>query len=37
MDEVFGEDNFVSQIKFTTTSTQASPTLLSVSDYILGW
>lgn len=35
MDEVFGEGNFVSLIKFTTTSTQGSNLLPSVSDYIV--
>jgi adenine-specific DNA-methyltransferase len=35
MDEVFGKDNFVSQIGFVTTSSNASDELDSIFDYIL--
>ncbi|MDR3335182.1 MAG: site-specific DNA-methyltransferase [Treponema sp.] len=35
MDEVFGEDNFVSQISYTTTGGFASDTLSRAGDYVL--
>ena len=35
MDETFGNENYISLINFTTTSTQGSNLLPSVSDYIL--
>jgi len=35
MDEIFGEENFVSQIAFQTTSSRTSEQLDSVADYLL--
>jgi adenine-specific DNA-methyltransferase len=35
MDEVFGEDNFISQISYTTTGGLASGTLSRAGDYVL--